>query len=130
MKFVKNIEFLDDKQVKALAADLSEHNDYITETAGFIPLEVKFKQFEQNGLVAQFKVGDFTSNDYRDLYLNPDFEITPEDDFEDVQEKLSARNEYFNELKKAKSNGQDVKAGTEEPEKKAADAAETAKAEC
>lgn len=29
-------------------------NDEITETAGFIPLEVRFKQMEQAGIRAQF----------------------------------------------------------------------------
>lgn len=88
-----------------------EGNKYITETAGFIPLEVKMKQFEQNGLIAQFQVSDFTSHDYRDIYLNhPNFEITPEDELEDIQEKLQARTAYVESLKKQK-------AGTLEPEK-------------
>lgn len=30
----------------------AEGNDYIIETAGFVPLSVKFKQFEQNGYIA------------------------------------------------------------------------------
>lgn len=123
------IERLDPKQVEALGADLSKDNEYITETAGFIPLEVKLKQFEQNGLIAQFSVQDFDSHDYRDIYLNPDFNPTPEDDFEDIQEKLAARNTFIEELKNAKSNGKDVKTGTEEPEKKAAKAAKSSAAE-
>lgn len=103
MKFSKSIEFLDEKQVLQLSADLSENNDYITETAGFIPLEVKMRQFEQNGLIAQFQVSDFDSNDYREMYLNPDFNITPEDDFEDVEEKIRARNEFIEQYKKTKA---------------------------
>lgn len=129
MKFDKCIELLTESQVEKLGADLSKNNDYITETAGFVPLEVKLRQFEQNGLIAQFQVSDFDSNDYREMYLNPDYNITPEDDFEDVEEKIRARNEFIEQYKKAKSNGQNVKAGTAEPEKKAAEAAETAKAE-
>lgn len=96
------IDTLSKKEVAALAADLSKDNEYITETAGFVPLEVKMRQFEQNGIVAQFQVSDFDSNDYRDIYLNPDFNICPEDDFEDIQEKLAARNEYIEQLKKSK----------------------------
>lgn len=129
MKFDKKIEQLTPEQVREFDADLSKDNEYITESAGFIPLEVKLKQFEQNGLIAQFNQSDFTSHDLREMYLNPDFDITPEDDLEDVEEKIKARNEFIEQYKKAKSNGQDVKAGTDEPEKKAADAAETAKAE-
>lgn len=118
------------KDLEATASDFSENNEYITETAGFVPLEVKLKQFEQNGQIAQFMTSDFTSNDYRDIYLNPDFDISPEDDFEDVQVKVIARNEYIEKLKKAKSNGvneppEAAKAGTEEPEK----ATQTEKAE-
>lgn len=96
------------------AADLSENNDYITETAGFIPLEVKLKQFEQNGIIAQFQTSDFTSNDYREMYLNPDFDITPEDDFEDVEEKISARKEFIEKYRNSKSNGKNEKTEPEE----------------
>ena len=40
------IDTLSKKEVAALAADLSKGNNYITETAGFVPLEVKMRQFE------------------------------------------------------------------------------------
>lgn len=113
------------EEIKPVYADLNpDFNKYKTETAGFVPLEVKFKRFEEDGLVAQFNSSDFTSTDYRDIYLNPDFEITPEDDYEDIQEKLQLREQYISKLKAAKSNGHDEMAGTVEPEKKAAEAAE------
>lgn len=80
-----------------------DQNSYITETAGFIPLEVKFKRFEQAGQIMQFSASEFTSSDMRSIYLNPDFEITPEDDLEDINDKLIARNQYIRELKKEKS---------------------------
>lgn len=106
----------------ATAAIIPEkENKYICETAGFVPLEVKLKQFEQNGLIAQFQMADFDSHDMRELYLNPDFDITPEDDFEDVQEKLLALKSYQEEYKKSKkadSSGNDVDAGTEEQTEK------------
>lgn len=116
------IDLLNASEIEALGANLKENNEYITETAGFIPLEVKLKQFETNGLVAQFMTSDFDSNDYRDIYLNPDFNVSPEDDFEDIQEKLAMQREYAEKIKAAKSNGQNepptaAKAGTEEPEK-------------
>lgn len=111
-------DYMTSDEVKALANPLNEHNEYICETAGFVPLEVKMKQFEQNGLIAQFQVSDFTSNDYRDIYLNPDFQITPEDELEEIQEKLNARNEYIQKIKGEKSDGHNDKAGTDEPEKK------------
>lgn len=121
--------YLSEAQVKESYSDFSENNDYIVETAGFIPLDVRFKQLEEGGLIAQYQRGDFTSADYRQAYLTPDFEITPEDDFEEIQEKLAARQKFFEEIK-AKSDGINDKAGTVEPEeKKAADAAEEVKPE-
>lgn len=116
------IDTLSETEIKALGADLKENNEYITETAGFIPLEVKLKQFETNGLIAQFMTADFDSNDYRDIYLNPDFNISPEDDFEDIQEKIAMQREYAEKIKYAKSHGKNeppevAKAGTEEPKK-------------
>lgn len=92
------LEVLDSKQVLALGADLSVHNEDMTETAGFIPLEVKFKQFEQNGIINQLRSEDFTSSDYREMYLHPDFDINPEDDIEDVQEKLESLKNYRQNL--------------------------------
>lgn len=111
------IDFLTPHEVNALGADLSHDNEYIVETAGFVPLEVKMKQFEQNGIIAQFMTSDFTSNDYRDIYLNPDFEINPEDDLEDINEKLRARKEFAEKIKQTKSDGYNGTAGTQEPEK-------------
>lgn len=64
-------------------------NADITETAGFVPLEVKFRQFEQNGIRAQFSESDFTSSDLREIYLSPDTQIYPGDDLIDIEEKLA-----------------------------------------
>lgn len=100
-EYNKRDVFTHDDYLKT-AADLSVDNEYITETAGFIPLEVKLKQFEQNGLIAQFQAGDFTSHDYREMYLTPDFDITPEDDFEDVQEKMELHRQFIEKYKKEK----------------------------
>lgn len=122
--------YLDEKQIAQGVADLSKENEYITETAGFVPLEVKLKQFEENGYIAQFQSGDFTSADMREAYLSPDFEITPEDEFEEIQEKLNARKSFLDSVKAAKSDGVNAEARTAEPEeKKAADAAEEVKPE-
>ena len=41
MKSKYSIDVLNEKEIAALGADLSEGNEYITETAGYIPLEVK-----------------------------------------------------------------------------------------
>lgn len=72
----------------------------IVETAGFIPLEVRFKQMEQAGFRAQFFESEFTSKDVSDMYLNhPEFDITGEDDIEEAMEKIRLREEYINQVK-------------------------------
>lgn len=66
----------------------AEGNEYIVETAGFVPLAVKFKQFEQNGYIAKFNVDDFDSSDYNSLYQD-DVLIGPDDDEFDVADKIA-----------------------------------------
>lgn len=115
-------EYMTEKQVAALGADLSKNNEYITETAGFVPLDVKLRRFQEAGQLMQFHNAEFTSADMREAYFSPDFEINPEDDFEEIQEKLQARQKFLAEIKAAKSNGVNepptaAEAGTVEPEK-------------
>lgn len=77
-----------------------EYNQVIVETAGFIPLEVKFKQMEQAGYRAQFFQSEFTSHDVTDMYLNhPEFDITPEDDIEEALVKMELRRNYIESVK-------------------------------
>ena len=72
----------------------------IVETAGFIPLEVRFKQMEQAGIRAQFFESEFGSKDFSDMYLNhPEFDLTPEDDIEEAFEKIQLRQEWINYVK-------------------------------
>lgn len=84
----------------------SEYNSYITETAGFVPLVVKFKKFIENGQIAQFRESDFTSSDWRELYAtDPELDISPDDEFDEVQEKLALREKLRQDIlaRKAKS---------------------------
>ena len=76
---------------------LAEGNKYIVETAGFIPLPVKFKQFEQNGYIAKFNADDFDSSDYKSLYTD-DILIGPDDDEFDVADKIELFNFRRSEL--------------------------------
>lgn len=94
-------------------------NEEIVETAGFVPLEVRFKQMEQAGIRAQFFESEFGSKDFRDMYLNhPEFDLTPEDDIEEAYEKMALRAAWIAQVKaKAKSRAEAEKAGTEQPEK-------------
>jgi len=114
-------ELMTEKQVAALGADLSKNNKYITETAGFVPLDVKLRRFQEAGQLMQFHNAEFTSADMREAYFSPDFEINPEDDYEEIQEKLQARQKFLADIKAAKSNGVNepptaAEAGTGEPE--------------
>lgn len=92
------------EQLLADAPWQSKANAYITETAGFIPLSVKFKRFIENGLVAQFKESDFTSSDWRTLYRDdPELDISPDDEFDEVQAKLERREQKRLELMQARA---------------------------
>lgn len=94
-----NLEVMTADEVRKLSANLpKDKNKVIVETAGFVPLEVKFKQFEQNGIINQLHNSDFTSSDYRDMYLHEDFDITPEDDLEEAHEKLQKLQEFRSKL--------------------------------
>lgn len=91
-------------------------NREITETAGFVPLEVRFKQMEQAGYRARFFESEFTSKDVTDMYLNhPEFDLTSEDDFEDMVEKMELRNAYIQSIKDEvrKRKESDLKAATD-----------------
>lgn len=79
----------------------AEGNEYIVETAGFVPLSVKFKQFEQNGYIAKFNVDDFDSSDYNSLYSD-DILIGPDDDEFDIADKIELFNQRKLELLKRK----------------------------
>ena len=77
-------------------------NEYITETAGFVPLDVKLRRFQENGQIMQFSSSEFTSSDYRQMYLSPDFEITPEMELEEIEEIQLKRQEFVKKLMKSK----------------------------
>lgn len=99
-------------------------NPYVVESAGFIPLEVKFKRFEQAGIRAQFNASEFTSSDYRDMYLGPNTEIYPGDDLETIEEKLILQEQFKVQIlqEKAKlSNLADDKRSAEEVSSKVLD---------
>lgn len=87
----------------AICARMSKR---VTETAGFEPLEVRFKKMEQAGFRAQFFESDFDSADLREIYLHhPEFTLQEGDELEDVIEKDALRSAFISELlaKKAAS---------------------------
>lgn len=93
--------------------DDKDANPLLTETAGFIPLDIKFKQFTQNGIVASFSESDFDSHDYNEIYNDDSLTITPYDDLEDVQSKLFLQAQRKRDIlarKKAESSTSDTEA--------------------
>lgn len=83
----------------------------IVETAGFVPLEVRFKQMEQAGYRARFFESEFTSKDVSDMYLNhPEFDITAEDDMEDAMQKIMLRQAYINQVKEESRKRAEIEA--------------------
>lgn len=101
----------------------AEGNEYIVETAGFVPLAVKFKQFEQNGYIAKFNVDDFDSSDYNSLYQD-DVLIGPDDDEFDVADKIA----LFKERKLAILNEKAKLAETNEAERNVVERSEVSQA--
>lgn len=74
------------------------------ETAGFVPLDVRFKQMEQAGYRAQFMSSDFTSGDLRAAYSIPALDYQEGDELEDMLEKDSLRKQFLDELLKQKQS--------------------------
>lgn len=92
------------RTITEVDADGNEHevspwNERVVETAGYVPLEVRMKQMEQAGLRQQFVMGDLSPDDLRAAWLSQDFEITPDDELEEVLAKTAARNEFLEKLK-------------------------------
>ena len=89
-------------------------NEDIVETAGFIPLEVRFKQMEQAGIQAQFLQSEFTSFDVRDMYLNhPEFDLTGDEDIEEAMEKIQLRQAWIEHVKAEKAKEAELEAQRE-----------------
>lgn len=107
---IYELECYDKKQLEANLVKDFKHNEYICETAGFVPLEVKFKRFEQAGIRARISSSDYTSSDYRDMYLNPDYQVYPDDEIEDVEESFRALHDHIEKVKKRASAREATKA--------------------
>ena len=83
--------------------EVTPWNTVMVETAGFVPLEVRMKQMEQNGLFAQAVGGELSPDDLREAYFTSDFELSPDDELEEVLAKRAALNAYLDELKKKRA---------------------------
>lgn len=70
-------------------------NEDIVETAGFVPLEVRFRKLQENGQRIILEAKEFDSVDMRKLYLDDEFRIEPDDELEEIQVKLQKRQDYI-----------------------------------
>ena len=102
--------------------EIAGWNEDIVETAGFIPLEVRFKQMEQAGMRAQFFESEFGSKDFTDMYLNhPEFDLTPEDDIEEAMEKIQLRQAWIESVKTEARKRSEIEAQKKEAAERAAE---------
>lgn len=96
--------------VDADGNEVTPWNEHLVEAAGFVPLEVRFKQMEQNGLMAQFMTSELSPEDMRQIYLSAEFEVRPDDEFEDALIKVQRRRKLeqilLEERKKAQEDAE------------------------
>lgn len=93
-----------------------ELNPVVVETAGYVPLDVRFKQMEQAGIRAQFFASEFTSDELRNVYFGENTEIYPGDDLEEIQEKLMLQEQIKAQILQSKEIQNSDVSGTETPE--------------
>lgn len=92
--------------------DPQEWHEQLVETAGFVPLEVRFQRLVESGQRVQLQAQEFDSVDMRKLYLDDEFRIEPDDELEDIYEKMNARKAFMESLRAKKSesvNDNDLK---------------------
>ena len=73
-------------------------NQRITETAGFIPLEVRFQKLIESGQRVTLRAQEFDSVDMRKLYLSDEFRVEPDDELEDILLKQQKRAEFLRDI--------------------------------
>lgn len=85
-----------------------ENNDYLVETAGFVPLSVRFKQFTENGIVSRLRAEQYDTDlpvsELENAFKMSEFDINDDDDIFTATEKINARKNYIAELKKSYSD--------------------------
>lgn len=83
-------------------------NDYLVETAGFVPLSVRFKQFTENGVVSRLRAEQYDTDlpisELENAFQMSEFDVNDDDDIFTATEKINARKNYIAELKKRYSD--------------------------
>lgn len=75
----------------------------LVETAGFTPLEVRFQRLIESGQQMRLRAEEFDSVDMRKIYLDDEYRIEPDDELEDIYEKMTARKAFIDSLRAKKS---------------------------
>lgn len=85
-----------------------ENNDYLVETAGFVPLSVRFKQFIENGIISRLRAEQYDTDlpisELENAFQMSEFDINEDDDIFTATDKINARRNYLAELKKSYSD--------------------------
>lgn len=71
--------------------EFDECNVRMIDSAGYVPLNVRMQRMLEQGIIAQFAVNEFDSTEYKALYSGEDTTITPDMDYEDIQDVLVRR---------------------------------------
>lgn len=92
------------KYTKEEQKEFDKCNVRMMDSAGYIPLNVRMQRMLEQGYIAQFAVSEFDSTEYRQLYTGEDTTITPDMDYEDIQDVLVRRELLKREFLSRKQN--------------------------
>ena len=85
-----------------------ENNHYLVETAGFVPISVRFKQFTENGIISRLRAEQYDTDlpvsELENAFQMAEFDVNDDDDIFTATEKLTARKNYIDALKKSYSD--------------------------
>lgn len=109
-----DVELFRKQQLKMLPED---YDTELVETAGFEPLDVKLYKMHQAGIRAMVNVSDFTMQDMRDIYLNPDFTYDEGMEIEEIEEIERQRLEFIKVLEEKKKTAENDAVSLSEAEK-------------
>lgn len=85
-----------------------EDNIYQVETAGFVPISVRFKQFTENGIISRLRAEQYDTDlpisELENAFQMSEFDVNDDDDIFTATDKINARKNYIAELKKSYSD--------------------------
>lgn len=113
----KPTKFNDDEQ-----KEFDLLNVRMMDSAGYIPLNVRMQRMLEQGYIAQFAVSEFDSTEYSQLYAGEDTTITPDMDYEDIQDVLVRRELLKREFLSRKQNEEVITDSKSVGEKKSSEA--------